>query len=324
MVGIAIVLLIVGVITGGLYYYLSKQIPEVPEITGEPAEEEIVKPEEATPLPEQSSPQVYFSSNKLEQGDTLLIKIADKSAINEVSGEFELVKIDFFKLATLEDWVGIVGIDVRKEPGQYNLVINFSDGRKIKKELNIVERKFPITELLVTKELEEKGLTPSKIVGNIVTKENPALKEVLAVYTEISYFNQAFIYPLEKIKVVGAFGNIRKSGEVGAQHLGIDLEAGIGTPVYAVNNGVVRFSQELTTYGKTLIIDHGFGIFSLYLHLNEFKVLSGEKVKQRDIIGFSGNTGYSIEPHLHFSVKINGSNVDPLRFIDTIDKEIIK
>ncbi len=86
----------------------------------------------------------------------------------------------------------------------------------------------------------------------------------------------------------------------------------------------MRFSKELNTYGKTLIIDHGLGIYSLYLHLNKFKVLRGEQVEQGDVVGFSGNTGYSIAPHLHFSVKVNSSSVDPLRFIATIENEMAK
>jgi murein DD-endopeptidase MepM/ murein hydrolase activator NlpD len=318
-IGIIIALVVVGLITVGLYYYLQKQIPEIPEITKKPTEEKIIKPGETTPPPkelpkeeialekkveketlEKSSPQIYFSSNKLEQGDTLLIKIGGKSAINEVGGEFGPVKINFFKPVTAKNWIAIVGIDARKKPGEYDLVINFPNGHKIKKEIDIVERKFPVTELLVTKELEEKGFTPSKIVENIVSKENLIVGEILSIYTPKAYFNKAFTNPLKEIKAVGAFGNIRKSGDVGIQHLGVDLEADIGTPVYAINNGVVSFSQELTTYGKTLIINHGLGIFSLYLHLDEFKVGEGNQVAQGEIIGFSGNTGYSIAPPFTF------------------------
>jgi len=271
-----------------------------------------------------TSPQIYLSSSKLYQGDTLLIKIPDGSFEDKIIGEFDSMKIDFFKLEAKDNWIGIVGIDVKKKPGKYNLFINSPNGEIFKKDIEVIERKFPITELLVTKELEEKGYTPAKIVENITTKENLTLKEILSIYTEKAYFNQTFVYPLKNIRVVGVYGNIRKSGDVGAQHLGVDLDAATGTPVYAVNDGVVRFSQELTTYGKTLIIDHGFGIFSLYLHLNEFKTLKGTQVKHGDIVGLSGNTGYSIEPHLHFSVKVNGASVDPLIFIETIDKEIVK
>lgn len=312
LIGLVIILITIGLITGGLYYYFQKQLPET-------TEKSIQKETNSF-----SSPQIYISSSSLQQGDTLLIKIKSNTPADEINGELGSTRMGFFKPTNSEgwDWVGIAGIDARKEPGKYNLVIDFSNGDQLKREIEITERRFPITELFVTEELREKGYTPSKIVENITTKENLILKEILSVYAPEAYFNTAFINPLEKIKIVGAFGNIRKSGNVGAQHLGVDLDASVGTLVYAVNDGLVRFSQNLATYGKTLIIDHGLGIYSLYLHLSEFKVLNEARIKRGDIIGLSGNTGYSIAPHLHFSVKVNGSSVDPLRFIGTIEKEM--
>lgn len=326
LIGVIIILVVAGVIIGGLYYYFQKQTPKEPEgVASQANVSREILPEEKMgekTVEELSSPQVYLSSNRLEQGDTLLVKIATEIDVDEVSGEFESREINFFKSATTKDWIGIVGIDARKEPGNYDLVINLPNSIQFKKELNIIEREFPVTELLVTKELEERGFTPSKIVENVVNKENLILREVLSIYTPKAYFNKAFINPLKEIKVVGAFGNIRKSGGLGIQHLGVDLEADIGTPVYAINNGIVRFSEDLNTYGKTLIIDHGFGIFSLYLHLNKFNVLPGKEIERGEVIGFSGNTGYSIAPHLHFSLKVNGASIDPLRFIKTIEYEI--
>lgn len=279
-------------------------------------EERITKEESKEILPSQ----IYISSNLLEQGDTLFIKINNESGIDWIKGEFGSTKIDFFKPSPKEGWIGIIGISVKQIPGKYNLVIQFSNGKKIKKEITVIKRKFPIKKLLVTRELEKKGFTPPKIKENI-SKENLIIEKILSLYTPEAYFNKAFINPLKEMKIVGAFGDIRKSGDISIQHLGVDLEADIGTPVYAINNGLVRFSQELPNYGKTLIIDHGFGIFSLYLHLDKFKVSSGDVVQRGDVIGFSGNTGYSIEPHLHFSVRVNGVSVDPLRFIETIGKE---
>jgi poly-gamma-glutamate capsule biosynthesis protein CapA/YwtB (metallophosphatase superfamily)/murein DD-endopeptidase MepM/ murein hydrolase activator NlpD len=270
-----------------------------------------------------SSAEVSLSSLKLEQSDTLLIKVDNVSSGDKIEGEFNSKKIDFLKPAGSDAWLGILGINVKENPGKYALKINLPDGEKIEKEIEVLKRNFPVTELVVTEELEEKGYTPSNIAENIVKKENVILNEVLDVYTSKNYFNQGFIYPLDKIMDVGSYGNIRKSGDIALQHLGVDLEADIGTPIYAVNAGIVRFSQELTDYGKTLIVDHGFGIFSLYLHLDEFKVQNGQLVKKGEIIGLSGNTGYSISPHLHFSIRINGASVDPLRFIEStasIDK----
>jgi len=267
---------------------------------------------------------ISLSSQRLKQADTLLVKVEGSSLDEKISGEFDSKEIDFLKLVDLDGWVGIIGIDVKKKPAKYNLIIRVPNEDEAKKEIEIIKRNFPITKLLVTEELEEKGYTPQKIVEDITTKENLILKEVLGIYTKKAYFDKAFIYPLREIKVVGAYGNIRENENLAIQHLGVDLEADIGIPVYAVNDGVVRFSQELTNYGKTLIIDHGLGIFSLYLHLNEFKVLDGKEVKRGEIVGLSGSTGYSISPHLHFSIKANGASVDPLRFIETTKKELTK
>jgi len=288
-----------------------EEIPEKIISDGEKVSEE----EKESEKPLLQSPQISLSSYTLEQADTLLIRVESEEKIDNISGEFGSEKINFFKSIT-KDWIAIVGIDAKKKPGNYNLDIGFNN-EKFKEEIKVVKRDFPVTELLVTKELEEKGYTPSKISENIAKEDNPSIGEILKIFSPAAYFNQPFIHPLKKIKVVGNYGNIRKSGEVSLQHLGVDLDAENDTLVYAVNDGIVSFSEDLINYGKTLIIDHGFGTFSLYLHLNKFNVLKGEEVKQGDIIGFSGNTGYSITPHLHFSIKVNGSSVDPLRFIKT-------
>ncbi len=266
---------------------------------------------------------IYLSADKLEQGDTLLVRIRGEKTKGKVEGKFGLKKVDFFKLTGSDDWFAIIGIDAKEKPGEYNLEISFSDG-KFQKEVEIVKRAFPITVLYVSPELEDKGYTPSKIAGNIATKDNPSIYDVLDIYTPESYFNQSFVYPLKNIKNVGAFGNIRKNGDVSLQHLGVDLDAEIGTPVHAINKGKVCFTEELINYGNTLIVDHGLGIYSLYLHLSEFKAVKGEFVKRGEIIGLSGNTGYSIAPHLHFSIKANGASVDPLKFIEATGEEKIK
>jgi len=262
---------------------------------------------------------IYTSPVLPQQGDALVVKIETNFSPEEVKGNLGLKKIDFSRI---DDYlVGIIGISTREKPGKYNLSISFPDNSRYQKTINIIERKFPVTELLVTEELEEKGFSPSKIQER-VREENMKLMEVLNIFTPRAYFDNYFIYPLEKIKDVGAFGNIRKSGNVSLQHLGVDLEADTGTPIYAINDGVIRLSQEFINYGKIIAIDHGLGIFSIYLHLDEFKVFEGETVKRGEIIGLSGNTGYSIAPHLHLGTKIKNVSVDPLRFIEEMRDEI--
>lgn len=265
---------------------------------------------------------ITLSSNSLQLGDTLVVKINDPTFTGNIIGELGLTKTDFVKLTTGGEWIGIFGITARAISGKRNLIINYSNGQKLEKEINIIPREFPITKLVVTKELEEKGFTPAIIRENVVNEENILIGKVFNTYVPQAYFNKVFRNPLVNIQNVGAFGNIRKNGSISLQHLGVDLEADMGTSVYAINSGIISFEKELTNYGKTIIIDHGLGIFSLYLHLSEFKKLNGETVQSGDIIGLTGNTGYSIAPHLHFSVKVNGASVDPLKFIEVIKKEL--
>jgi hypothetical protein len=318
LIGVIVILIIGGLLNAGLYYYFEKQI-QVIEMS-----EIIINPEGIVHEKKSTSPQVIISSDILEQGDTLSIRIKSPSPLDEIEGNLGegLTKINFFKLG--EDWMGILGISVKQKPGEYTLTIDSPDGEIFKKDLDIVEREFPVEEFLVSEELKKEGYTQSKIAEELIEKEKPLLDKVFKIFTPEVYFDKPFSYPLKEIEVTGEFGNIRKEGETAIQHLGVDLKAEVGTPVYAVNDGMILFSQETKMYGKTIIIDHGFGIFSFYSHLNELKFSTEEKVKQGDIIGFSGKTGYVLAPHLHFSIKINGSSVDPLRFIEITEKEMLK
>ena len=266
-----------------------------------------------------NQPEVFVSAVQLEQGDTLTVMVENLSPGEKTTGEFDGQLFDFFPIGTDGKQIGIVGIDIRKTPGNYSLSVSIPGRDNITKTITIKKRDFPVTELALTPELEEKGYTPSNIVENISTKEGVLIWQVLEKYTLESYFDRPFLYPLDSIVNVGAFGNIRKKGDVTLRHLGVDLDAVVGTPVYAVNDGIVSFVKELTVYGKMIIIDHGLGIYSLYLHLEEFKVAKGDKVNRGEVIGLSGSTGYSLGPHLHLSIKAKGASVDPLRFINTLN-----
>jgi len=98
-------------------------------------------------------------------------------------------------------------------------------------------------------------------------------------------------------------------------HYGMDFTAPLGTEIYATGNGTVK---EVVTaqrgFGKSVLIDHGFGYTSLYAHLSNFNVRIGQKVQRGDIIGFVGSTGTSVTNHLHYEIKLNGSNVDPVNY----------
>lgn len=98
-------------------------------------------------------------------------------------------------------------------------------------------------------------------------------------------------------------------------HYGMDFTADIGTPIYATGDGVVKVAQSRRTgYGNHIEIDHGYGYTTLYGHLSKFNVKRGTRVKRGDVIAFSGNTGTSSGPHLHYEVHKNGKQIDPKYF----------
>ncbi len=258
-------------------------------------------------------PDVFVSSDALLQADTLLVTV--KNEPQTITGKLGAVTLHFFRNETGADWVCIVGMPVNKKPGTYQLIINVETKTPFIKDITVLKRDFPVTELTITPDLIQKGYTAKKIISNIQNQENLALNKVLSAFTKKVYFTKPFISPLSEIRVVGDFGDIRATGNYKIQHLGVDLKALTGTNVYAVNDGKIVFEKNLPDYGNTLIIDHGLGVYSLYLHLSKFNIKVGEIVKQGDIIALSGATGYATGPHLHFSIKVRGSALDPLKFV---------
>ena len=98
-------------------------------------------------------------------------------------------------------------------------------------------------------------------------------------------------------------------------HSGMDFTAPIGTPVFATGDGAIE--EVINTgrgSGKTIVIDHGFGYKTSYSHLDGFNVRNGKQVKRRDIIGWVGNTGLSVAPHLHYEVLLNNKPVNPVNY----------
>ncbi|MCX7795897.1 MAG: peptidoglycan DD-metalloendopeptidase family protein [bacterium] len=98
-------------------------------------------------------------------------------------------------------------------------------------------------------------------------------------------------------------------------HTGVDIRSSIGTPVKATANGIVSYAGRRSGYGLTVIIRHNFGFSTLYAHLSKILVSVGKRVERGDVIGYSGMTGYTTGPHLHYEVRINDKPVDPRDYL---------
>ena len=117
-------------------------------------------------------------------------------------------------------------------------------------------------------------------------------------------------------RTISGFGyRIDPIYKTAAMHTGMDFTADKGTEVYATGDGVIELVEtKLWGYGKSIVINHGFGYKTLYAHLSAFKVRQGQKVKRGELIGLIGSTGRSTGPHLHYEVIVNGEKVNPIGY----------
>jgi murein DD-endopeptidase MepM/ murein hydrolase activator NlpD len=123
------------------------------------------------------------------------------------------------------------------------------------------------------------------------------------------------IWPVEG-QITGSFGErIDPFNGEGAFHSGVDIASTYGQPVVAPANGVVDFADFMGGYGRAIVMDHGRGVTTLYGHLASFAVVSGQRVRRGDIIGYVGLSGRSTGPHLHYEVRINDVPVNPHKYL---------
>jgi murein DD-endopeptidase MepM/ murein hydrolase activator NlpD len=159
---------------------------------------------------------------------------------------------------------------------------------------------------------------------NRASKEYAEAMKIYRTSSEQSYISKSFIVPLES-KITSSFGKARVYNDtLKGYHSGTDFRAKIGTPLIACNDGLVVLAKDRFYSGGSVIIDHGQGIYSCYYHMSKFDVKEGSIVKRGDVLGLSGNSGRVTGPHLHFSFRVGGEQVDPLQLIELINKNLLK
>ncbi len=209
-----------------------------------------------------------------------------------------------------------LGIDLGVKPGTYPLEVRFRRGNgseeMIRSEITVVPRAFSETKLRIRPEL----VTPPPVMEKRIRQESQLVAMVLAVFTPRWLGDGAFAPP-SPYDAFPNFGQRRlTNGVVNSVHAGVDLKVPYGEPIAAANAGRVALAANLYLSGKTVIIDHGLGVFSFYFHLSKLLVRHGTFVKKGAVIAKCGNSGRSTGPHLHWAVKIFDSRVDPYAMLE--------
>ena len=188
------------------------------------------------------------------------------------------------------------------------------DGKKEKIIKKVLKRKYNIQRI---DGLEESKVTPPESVYKRIKEENNRIGEARAINSDLIFFKDQFIMPVEGI-ISGVYGSQRiLNGKPKWPHYGIDIAAKQGTMIKSSSSGVVTMAEEDLYYtGGTIIMDHGHGISTIYSHLQTVIVSVGDKINQGDIIGTVGSTGRSTGPHLDFRVNWFQTRLDPMSVIN--------
>jgi hypothetical protein len=206
----------------------------------------------------------------------------------------------------------LIGVDLAARAGTHKLRLAALDGDAVMGSVSVVSRKKISAPLGIPQKLGgNTKQSQQNLVANLA-KENGVLAKVQT--SAAPFWNAPFAYPLEEATITDAYGYSRATGSYSIPHKGADFRAATGTPVVAINDGVVRLAREFVVYGKTVAIDHGGGVVSLSMHLASIGVKEGQKVKRGERVGLSGESGYALSPHLHLSVRIHGVSIDPMKF----------
>jgi len=218
------------------------------------------------------------------------------------------VKIDKKQIRVSKDGYFAFGL---ARDRKYDVVITIEkNGVKEKITKRVQKRKYNIQRI---DGLEEKMVTPPEEVYERIKKDNKLIAKARAVDTDLDYFKDKFIIPVDDAIITGVYGSQRiLNGKPKWPHYGLDFAQKEGTPVKAMISGTVTLAEpDLYYTGGTLIFDHGHGISTLYMHMNEIFVKKGQKVKQGEVIGTVGATGRATGAHLDVRLNWFGVRLDP-------------
>jgi len=208
-------------------------------------------------------------------------------------------------------WYAVVGLPLDLKPGLHKLQVKVGDNSK-EKSFVVKAKKYP--EQYIT--LEDTGKVQLSAENEArATSELAAIKALKLHWRDEENTDLEFMIPAEG-RLSGNFGLRRFfNGQPRSPHAGLDVAVARGTPIRASAQGKVLAVDDYFFNGKTIFVDHGNGLITMYCHLDEFNVQTGDVLNKGQLLGLSGQTGRATGPHLHWSVILNGAMVDPQLFL---------
>lgn len=247
----------------------------------------------------------------VEPGQIMLLRLAPQPGVKKVQIRFLDAAYELGPPDQGFEEFALIGLDLGLKPGAYELDMTafLQDGRtsRLTHRLEVGARVFPVKKLWV----KEQYVRPPPEVQDRIQREAEILELAYSVSSSRWLGEGAFELP-HPGEMAENFGERRIYNNVPrSSHSGVDIAAPYGSPVRASNSGRVVLAKDLYFSGQTVIIDHGLGLFTFYCHFSSLEVSRGDEIGKGTVIGLAGSTGRSTGPHLHWSVRLQGSRVDP-------------
>lgn len=248
---------------------------------------------------------------RLVNGSPVLFRVTTPKAVRTLSGTWLGHEIAFSSDANRKSWFALAGVSLETKPGSYTIALQAETTAgptiSFQKKFRVQRQRYPRVPLKVP----DRYTAPSPEDLRQIEHDKEIKVEVLKTVSAGREWEGSFAPPV-KAGISDVFGVERVfNGTVQSAHQGLDFRVPTGTPVAAVNRGRVVLARPMFFEGNWVVIDHGQGLLTLYLHLSSFSVKEGDEVSKGQPIGLSGGTGRATGPHLHLAVRWQGVYLNP-------------
>jgi murein DD-endopeptidase MepM/ murein hydrolase activator NlpD len=253
-----------------------------------------------------------LSSNVAKDGSLILLFIQDvkESPLQNLKVQFEGESYPVMEGSEPQRKFALIPVAFNSKPRSTKVLISYNEKdkeTKVELPLTVEDGNYPSEVLKVG----AKHIDPPKSVVKRILAEQKEVGALYRIEKKERYWKGQFSKPIDS-EITSPYGNKRVyNGKMKSFHQGMDFRAKVGTPILSPEGGVVVLAKDLYFTGGTVILDHGFGFFTVYCHMSEVKTKVGVAVKKGEVLGLSGATGRVSGPHLHWGAVVNRQKVNP-------------
>ncbi len=264
--------------------------------------------------------EIQQRARSLQPGEVVLLTVESEEPLRNVQATAFGKTFPFFAEPEGRRWKGLIGIDLAVKAGAHELQIEGeaeSGPIRVGRTLQVLPKKFPTRRLTV----DEKYVNPPKESLARIKRESAQISAIFKARSMNRLWSGPFESPVPGAPNSGFGKRSILNGKPRSPHTGADFDADAGTPVKSPNSGRVVLVENLYYSGNTVILDHGMGLYSYFAHLSQFNCKVGDQIKKGDVLGLVGATGRVTGPHLHWTVRLDETRVDPLSLIAALVEE---